>query len=144
MYLECWCLWIRNMDCRKKWKDGHKCIGTWSWRGMLKIKWTDRITNDEVFQRLKEERLLLKILQNRCHSWIGHIISHNEFIVNILKGAISGRKAMARPWLQSLKQVDRNTGAFSYTAMKRMACNNYRWKTANQAKDWGIRRRCLF
>ena len=32
---------------------------TWSWRGML--KWTDRITNDEVFQRAKEERLLLKI-----------------------------------------------------------------------------------
>jgi hypothetical protein len=27
---------------------------------MLKIKWTDRITNDEVFQRAKEERLLLK------------------------------------------------------------------------------------
>jgi hypothetical protein len=30
------------------------------WRRMLKIKWTDRITNDEVFQRAKEERLLLK------------------------------------------------------------------------------------
>jgi len=29
---------------------------------MLKIKWTDRITNDEVFQRAEEERLLLKIL----------------------------------------------------------------------------------
>jgi hypothetical protein len=28
---------------------------------MLKIKWTDRIMNDEVFQRAKEERLLLKI-----------------------------------------------------------------------------------
>jgi len=27
----------------------------------LKIKWTDRITNGEVFQRAKEERLLLKI-----------------------------------------------------------------------------------
>jgi hypothetical protein len=34
---------------------------TWSWRGMLKIKWTDRITNGGVFQRAKEERLLLKI-----------------------------------------------------------------------------------
>jgi len=32
---------------------------TWSWRRMLKIKWTDRITKDEVFQRAKEERLLL-------------------------------------------------------------------------------------
>jgi hypothetical protein len=28
---------------------------------MLKIKWTERITNDEVFQRAKEERLLSKI-----------------------------------------------------------------------------------
>jgi hypothetical protein len=34
---------------------------TWCWRRMLKIKWADRITNDEVFQRAKEERLLLKI-----------------------------------------------------------------------------------
>ena len=30
---------------------------------MLKIKWTDRITNDEIFQREKEERLLLIILK---------------------------------------------------------------------------------
>jgi hypothetical protein len=37
---------------------------------MLKIKWTDRRTNDEVFQRAKEERLLLKTLKNRCHSWM--------------------------------------------------------------------------
>ena len=34
---------------------------TWCWRRMLKIKWTDGITNEEVFQRVKEERLLLKI-----------------------------------------------------------------------------------
>jgi porphobilinogen deaminase len=54
---------------------------------MLKIKWTDRITNDEDFQKVKEERLLLKHLKNRCHSWIGHIIGHNEFVVNILVGA---------------------------------------------------------
>ena len=36
---------------------------TWSWISMLKIKWTDRITKDEVFQRAREERLLLKILK---------------------------------------------------------------------------------
>jgi hypothetical protein len=34
---------------------------TWCWRGILKIKWTDSITNDEVFQRAKEKRLILKI-----------------------------------------------------------------------------------
>jgi hypothetical protein len=102
---------------------------------MLKIKWTDRITNDEVFQKAKEERLILKILKNRRHSWIGHIIRHNELVVNILEGAISGKKAVGRPRLQYLKQVARNTAADSYTAMKRMACNNSRWKAANQSKD---------
>jgi hypothetical protein len=58
---------------------------------MLKIKWTDKITNDDVFQKAKRERLLLKILQDRSHSRIGHIIRHNEFVVNILEGAISGQ-----------------------------------------------------
>jgi hypothetical protein len=36
---------------------------TWCWRRMLKIKWTDGITNGEVFQRAEDERLLLKILK---------------------------------------------------------------------------------
>ena len=62
---------------------------------MLKIKWRDRLTNDDVFQRAKEERLLLKFLKNRRHLWIGRTIRHNEFVVNILEGAISGKK---RPW----------------------------------------------
>ena len=45
---------------------------------MLKMKQPDRITIDEVFQREKEERLLLKILQNTRHSQIGHSIRHNK------------------------------------------------------------------
>jgi len=98
---------------------------------MLKIKWTDRITNVEVFQRVKEGRLLLEILNNRRHSWIGHTIRHNEFVVNILEEAISGKKAMGRPRLQYLKQVARNIGADSYTTMKRTACNKSRWEAAN-------------
>jgi hypothetical protein len=109
-------------------------IETWCWRRRLKIKWTDRITNYEVFQRTEEERLFLKKLKNGHHSWIGLIIMHNEFVVNILEGAISGKKAVGRPRLQYLKQVARYTGADSYTTMKRMACNNSRWKAANQSK----------
>jgi len=35
---------------------------------VLKTKWTDRIMNDEVFQKARRERSLLKILKNRRHS----------------------------------------------------------------------------
>jgi hypothetical protein len=52
---------------------------------MLTIKWKDRITNDEVLQREKEERLILKFLKNKGHSWIGYLIRQNEFVVNIFE-----------------------------------------------------------
>jgi len=61
----------------------------------FKIKWRDRIKNDEVFQRAKENKISSKNFKNRRHSWIGHTIRRNEFAVNIRQGAISGKK---RPW----------------------------------------------
>ena len=48
--------------------------------------------------------------------------SYNQakgFVVNILEGAISGKKAVGSHRLQYLKQVARNTGADSYTAMNK-------------------------
>jgi len=76
---------------------------TWSWGRMLKIKWTDRITNDEVLQRAKEERLFLKIKKKTRHSWIGHTVGHNEFVVNIFEGAISGKKGRGKTSTAILK-----------------------------------------
>jgi len=123
------------MDSRKNEERVVNVFETWCWRRMLKIKWTDRIKNDEIFKGAKEERLVLKILRNRRHSWIGHTIGHNEFVVNILEGARLGENAVEGPQLQYLKQVVRNTGADSYTATERMACNSSRWRAANQSKD---------
>jgi hypothetical protein len=37
-------------------------VETFCWRGMLKTKWSDRIMNDQVFQRVKEEILCLKYI----------------------------------------------------------------------------------
>jgi hypothetical protein len=88
---------------------------------MLKMKWTDRIMNDDVFQRAKEERLLLRILKNKCHSWLGRTVRRNEFVVNVPEGAIYRKRVVGRPGLQYLKQVARNTETDSYTAIKKMA-----------------------
>jgi len=92
------CIWsvaLYGSEPRTLGKNEERVVNafqTWSWRGMLKIKGTDRITNDEVFQRAKEERLLLKILNNRHHhEWSGHAIRHNKFVANILEGAICGK-----------------------------------------------------
>jgi hypothetical protein len=103
------CIWsvaVCGSEARTVGKNEERVINgfeTRSWRRMLKMKWTDRITNDEVFQRAEEERLLLKILKNRSHSWIGHTVRHNEFVANVHEGAISGKNAVGRPRLQYVK-----------------------------------------
>jgi hypothetical protein len=105
---------------------------------MLQIKWTDRIRNGKVFQRAKKERLLLNILKkNRPHSWRGHTVRHAEFLVNILEGAISGKRAVERPRLQYLKKVSRNTASDSYTAVKRLACKTADGKLPTNQKIEG-------
>lgn len=35
----------------------------WLWRGMIKKKWTDRIRNQEVTTRIREERKLMHVLR---------------------------------------------------------------------------------
>jgi len=53
--MEFCCLWIRNMDRRKKSEERVvNAFETRCWRIMLKIKWIDKITNDRSF--IKGER----------------------------------------------------------------------------------------
>jgi hypothetical protein len=56
--------------------------------------------------RSKDERLILKIQQIRRQLWIGHIIKHDEFVVNILEGAISDKRALGRPGLQYFRYTE--------------------------------------
>ena len=63
------CIWSVAIYGSETWTVGKNeervvnAFKTWSGRGMLKLKWTDRIWKDEVFQRAQEEKLLLKILK---------------------------------------------------------------------------------
>jgi hypothetical protein len=55
------------------------------------------------FLKGKRREIILKILKNRRRSWIGHTIRRNEFVVNILEGAISGKKGCRKTSITILK-----------------------------------------
>ena len=101
---------------------------------MLKIKWTDRITDDEVFQRAKEERLLLKIFKNRRHLWIGHTIKHNEFVVNILEGAISGKKGSGKTSTTILKASRQKQRSWQLYSNEKNALQQFQMESCQPIK----------
>ena len=58
--------------------------------GMEKISWTDRVRNEVVLQRVKEEGNILHTLQIRKTNWIGHILCKNCFLKHVIEGKLEG------------------------------------------------------
>jgi len=62
----------------------------WSWRRTGKISWTDRVRNEEVLRRVKEENILNGIKRIKG-KWISHILRRNCLIKQVIEGKIEGR-----------------------------------------------------
>ena len=48
----------------------------WCYRRMMNIKWMDRITNEEVLERIAERRTLWKSLWKRRSQMMGYTLRH--------------------------------------------------------------------
>ena len=79
------------------------------YRRILKISWTSRATNKEVFDRIKEKSIQSKKIAKRKSSFFGHIVrspSRNLF-VNIMEGFIDAKNSKGRPrrmWIDDIKE----------------------------------------
>jgi hypothetical protein len=57
---------------------------------MEKISWTDHVRNEEVLLRVKEQRNILHEINKRKANWIGHILSRNCLLQQVIEGKIKG------------------------------------------------------
>ena len=63
----------------------------WFYRRMLRISWTDRITNEEVLGRVNQQRTLLRVIRKRQMEFLGHVIRREK-----ITGMIEGRRSRGR------------------------------------------------
>jgi hypothetical protein len=59
-----------------------------------KISWTDRVRNEEVLHRVKEERNIIHTVKRRKADWIGCILCRNCLLKHVIGGKIQGRVEM--------------------------------------------------
>jgi hypothetical protein len=71
-----------------------KSFEMWCWRRMKKISWTDRVRNEELLHRVKEERNILDTIKRRKANWIGHILRRNCLLKHMIEGKLEGRIEM--------------------------------------------------
>ena len=58
---------------------------------MEKIRWTDKISNEEVLNRVGVERSLIVVLRNWKKKWIGHVLRGDGLLKEIVEGRMEGK-----------------------------------------------------
>ena len=60
------------------------------WNVVLEISWTDRVRNEEVLFRVKEQRNIVHEINKRRANWIGHILRRSCLLQLVIDGKIKG------------------------------------------------------
>ena len=81
----------------------------WLYRRMLKIPWTERVTNVEVLRRMDKDMELLGIVKRRKAAYFGHVFRGHkyELLRLIIQGKIEGKRGIGRrrmSWMRNLRQ----------------------------------------
>ena len=58
---------------------------------MEKLIWTDRVRNEALLHRVKEERNIIHTIKRRKDNWIGHILLVICLLKHIIEENIEGR-----------------------------------------------------
>jgi hypothetical protein len=96
----------------------------------MEISWTDRVRNEEVLHRVKEERNILHTIKRRKADSIGYILRRNCLLKHVIEGKLEGRMEMTgrrgrrrKQLLDDLKEKRR------YWKLKEEALDRTLWRT---------------
>ena len=53
---------------------------------MDKIKWSEKVTNEQILDRMGEKRTVLNNILRRKVNWIGHILRRNCLLPDAIEG----------------------------------------------------------
>lgn len=110
---EAWTMGIRSMRRLEAFE-------MWIMRRMLKISWTEHVSNETVLRRMNADREILGIVKRRKTSYLGHIYRSRryEFLKLIMEGKIEGRRGPGRRQGSWLKNVRDWTGLNSQSLLR--------------------------
>lgn len=79
------------------------------YRRMLRISWIQRITNNNVLQRMGKQKELLNTIKERKLQYLGHVMrgERYELLRLIIEGKVQGKRSVGRrqnSWLKDLRR----------------------------------------
>ena len=88
-------VWIIALYGSETWilrKLEQKCLESfdmWCWRRMVKIKWSEKVTNEQVLDHIGEKRSFSNNILHRKDNWFGHILRRNCLLYDATEGQMT-------------------------------------------------------
>ena len=95
------------------------------WRRMERVKWTNKIKNAVVLERMGEGRIMLELIRKSKRNWLGHWLRRNCLLKDALEGVVNGKKVRGRRRYQMIDNIMINE---LYEDMKRKAEKRVEWR----------------
>ena len=64
----------------------------WLWRRIMKVKWTEHKTNEEVLEMVKDKRMSIKSITERQMNWVRHILRSDSLLRTVWEGRMEEKK----------------------------------------------------
>ena len=100
------------------------------WRRMLKVSWTQRVTNEELMRRVKTKRELMTSICKRQLKFVGHIQRKGGFESICMTGKMEGRRERGRPrkrHLDAMKEIVE--GRWTDAQIRKRMNNREEWRS---------------
>ena len=110
-----------------------KVFERWCYRRMMRISWTEHVTNEEVFNRANTKPTLLDGLLKRRLAFHGHLVRKDGITLHLMIGRLHGTRPRGRPRTTWLK--DRATQAnISYKEAITIPRDRKKWRSVGNPR----------
>ena len=72
---------------------------------MERVKWTDKIKNEVVLERVEEGRIMLELIKKRKRNWLGHCLRRDCLLKDDLEGMVNQKKVRGRRRYQMIDYI---------------------------------------
>ena len=101
----------------------------WFYRRLLRVKWTERRTNESVLQELGTMRMLSSIINKRKLKYIGHASrnQNTQLMKQVFQGKIQSQRKKGRPSASYINSLNKSLG-LKLQSISRDSQDREKWK----------------